>query len=243
VSPSNTDRFTDLENLTRLRFPHLTRAELKLLAAGIEGELAVCGPNLLIDEIANDPISAQSWGQERQIRAELIRWLCLDRHAKEFMDQRGIQIHGARILGDLNLFYANVPFPLTFACCFVDGELNLRYAQILGINLQGTWVNTIAADGVQVRSNIFLRRGFRSTGQVRLPAARIGGNLECDGAMFANPARPGDSESGLALIADGAIITGGVFLRNGFNATGEVRLIGAQIGALDCSNSTFKNPP
>jgi sRNA-binding regulator protein Hfq len=243
ATPGNSRRVADLEILAGSYFGQLTDAELKLLRSAIQGEIAICGPNPLAKDVSNDPITGKLWGAERQIRAALIRWLCLDRQANEFMDPRGIQVHGARILEDLNLFYANVPFPLTLAGCFLDGELNLRYAQLIGINLQGTCVRTIAADGVQIRSNIFLRYGFRCKGQVRLSAARIGGNLECDGATFVNPARPDDSESGLALIADGAIITGGVFLRNGFSALGEVRLIGSQIGSLDCSNGTFKNPP
>src|SRR5260370_835767 len=144
VPPSANERVVDLQNLARSHFLHLTDAELKLLSSAIQGEIAACGPNLPTHDVANDPISAMSWGTE---------------------------------------------------------------------------------------------------GQVRLSAARIGGNLECDGATLVNPARPDDSESGLALIADGAIITGGVFLRNGFSAAGEVRLIGSQIGSLDCSNGTFKNPP
>ena len=44
------------------------------------------------------------------------------------------------------------------------------------------------------------------------------------------------------LRADGCRIIGGVHLRNGFKATGEVRLLGAQIGDnLDCSGGNFDN--
>jgi hypothetical protein len=47
----------------------------------------------------------------------------------------------------------------------------------------------------------------------------------------------------LSLTADRVNVKGSVFLRDGFSAEGEVRLVGAQIGdQLDCSAGTFKNP-
>ncbi len=46
-----------------------------------------------------------------------------------------------------------------------------------------------------------------------------------------------------AITADGATITGGLFLTEGFTATGEVRLLGAQInGQLACHGATLINP-
>ena len=77
--------------------------------------------------------------------------------------------------------------------------------------------------------------GFSATGAVRLLGAKIGGQLDCSGATLTN-------EGGDALFADGAEITGGVFLRDGFSATGAVRLLGAKIGGqLDCSGATLTN--
>jgi hypothetical protein len=233
-----------LELLAKLQFGELSAAEKKLLQAAPRGDAAYCGPSSRDNDPANDPAKAEQWGSEREIRAELICWLCVDRHAKELVDPRGIQVYAAKISGTLNLPHVNVPFPLILACCSLNGALNLRYAEIVAINLHGTWVHSIAADGAQVKNYIFLRNGFHVSGQVRLLAARIGGTLECDGGRFENPVRLGVPESGLALIADGAIVNGAVFLRNGFSAAGEVRLLGAQIGGyVDCTNATFKNPP
>lgn len=46
-----------------------------------------------------------------------------------------------------------------------------------------------------------------------------------------------------SLRADRMVVKGGIFLRNGFEASGEVRLLGAQIGGnLECDNSKFSNP-
>lgn len=244
MPPQKPEHISDLEALARPRFPELTAAEIKLLQAAHKGEIAVCGRSLNFDDMANNPSTAEHWGTERQIRAELIRWLCVDRQAKELVDPRGIHVFAAKISEALDLSHVIASFPLIFACCSLDSELNLRYAEIMAINLQGTWVHSMGADGVQVKKYIHLRKGFHASGEVRLPGARIGGNLDCDGGSFENPALPGAPDSGLALVADGAIVNGAVFLRNGFNAVGEVRLLGAQIGGyLDCMNATFRNPP
>ena len=45
------------------------------------------------------------------------------------------------------------------------------------------------------------------------------------------------------IVADRVTVTGGVFLRDKFHATGEVRLLGASVGGnLVCSGGTFENP-
>lgn len=239
------EQIGELERLARTRFPAppLTEAEVKLVRAAPSGVTAVCGPNPDSRDPRNDPSKAEGWGPERQIRADLIRWICADRQAKELVDPRGILVHGARIWGVLDLFGVTVPFPLTLAYCSLNSELNVRWADISGINLQGTWLDSIGGDGVHVKTNVFLRQGFHANGQVRLLGARIGGNIECDGSTFDNPTRPGALQSGVAFAADGAVVNGAVFMRNGFRAVGAVRLLGAQIGGrLDCSNSAFKNP-
>ena len=69
---------------------------------------------------------------------------------------------------------------------------------------------------------------------------------QCDGGIFTNPSRKDtagkDRGSGYALNADGINVKGAAFLRNGFAATGEVELIGAQIGGnLECDAGTFTN--
>lgn len=235
----------DLESLARARFtnPPLMAAEIRLCRAAVAGQRAVCGPNPTVHDIGNDPSAGELWGAEREIRADLIRWICVNRDVARLVDPQGIDVFGARISGMLNLFHVTVPFPLSLGHCRIDGEMNLRSADILGINLQGSWVDSIAADGVQVKNNVFLRRGFHACGQVRLLAARIGGNLECDGGTFENPSRPGHPESGVALAADGAVIGGAVFLRDGFSALGEVRLLAAEVrGFVDCTNAVIRNP-
>ncbi len=234
----------DLETLARAHFEDLTEAELKLLRAAPKGEVAVCGPNDDDEHPANDPAKAGEWGPDRQIRAGLIRWLCVDRDAKEQVDPMGIQAHGAKITGALDLSFAIVPFPFALWRCRLMDDANFYDVEIPGIDLQGTWVSSISADGARVKGNVFLHDGFRAEGAVRLLGAQIGGQLSCSGGTFTNPPQEGMDASGDALFADGAVVNGGVFLNKGFRADGEVRLLNAQIeGNLECDSSTFVNPP
>src|SRR5271157_6147452 len=88
----------DLEVLAQARFGELSQAELKLLSAAPKGEAAFCGPSGKDDDPANDPAKADEWGSDREIRADLIRWLCVDRDAASAVDPRGIQVHAPGLL-------------------------------------------------------------------------------------------------------------------------------------------------
>jgi hypothetical protein len=146
-----------------------------------------------------------------------------------------------------------------------EGEVRLVGATIAG-NLDcdgGTFHNpgetAIDISGGQVGGGVFLRWDFRAIGEVRLIRTTIAGHLDCGGRLtttgdldrrggiFCNPirnARPSHQDTvGVALNADSIHTGGGVFLRRGFRAEGEVRLVGATIASdLDCGGGTFHNP-
>ncbi len=235
---------SDLESLAHERFSALTAAEIELLRKADKGEFASCGPSMYDDDPANDPSKADEWGHDREIRADLVRWLCVNRAAKEMVDPKGIQIYGARIPGALDLASVIVQFPFHLAHCRLVAAFNLVDAEIPGINLDDSWVNSIVADGAKVKSNIFLRAGFHAIGGVRFPSARIGGFFDCSGGSFTNLPLQGEKEIRPALEIGGSVVGAGVFLRDGFRSAGEVRLHRVRIGVdLDCRGGTFTNPP
>src|SRR5689334_16086488 len=102
----------DLEELAKVRFTSLTDSESKMLQAAANGTTAFCGPSQQDDDLRNDPGSADNWPADRQIRSDLIRWLCIDKAAKDCLDPRGIQLHRARISGALDRSFAPDHFPL-----------------------------------------------------------------------------------------------------------------------------------
>ncbi len=82
-----------------------------------------------------------------------------------------------------------------------------------------------------------IQREFLSRGGIHLAWAKIGANLACDGGLFESS---GERDTGIAIVGDGAEIAGGVFLRGGFKAIGEVRFVGARVGGdFDCSGAEF----
>lgn len=226
------NRAIRLVKLLPKRFGQLTPAEEKLVVFAIYGALVDCSSD---NDEENDPAQADTWGEGRTIRADLIRWLCVDHEAAQLVDVRGIWVKGARIDGYLDLSHANVPFALTFWRCGIPDQITLRHAEIRTLNLLGTYTGPILASELVVRDNLFLADGFRANGQVRLDNATIGGRFNCNGGTFIN-------EDGHALDAAGITVEGSVLLGDGFEARGEVRLLGATIGGqLRCNAGTFIN--
>lgn len=226
----------ELLRLAETRFQSLREAERKLLNAAPLGEAAWCGPSPKDFDPANNPAKADSWGPERSIRAGLIRWLCIDRDARALIDPRGIQAHGARIEGSLDLSFVRVRFPLALRCCSLKEETKLRFLRIPTVSFSGSWVRSINAERAKIKGTLFLSNGFCSEGEVQLLGARIGSNLDCGAGRFRNAA-------GKALRADRIRIRGSLFLRNAFSAEGEVRLLGAEVGGnFECNDGSFSNP-
>ena len=226
----------DLESLARVRFGEVSEAERRLLRAATKGETACSGPNLDSSDQGNDPANAGSWGSERQIRAELIQWLCVEPEAAQRVDPRGVHVWAATVTGKLDLSFRNMGFPLSLCHCYLVNDANLTCLTIPTLSLRGTRTQSLYANDVSVKQNIRLDCGFVSTGDVLLQGAHIGGSLACSGGNFRNPA-------GAALSADRIIVGGSVFLKDGFRAEGEVRLPGAQIGSsLECDGGLFQNP-
>ncbi len=237
-----------LEEMAREKFSPLSEAEERVVRAAPDGTIADCSLGGDVDPAKADGTGgapAEKWPDRRNVRADLIRWLCVDRVAREQVDPRGIWILGVRITGDLDLSFANVAFPLALVRCRMEQLLIVQGARMTTLSLAGSWVGPIFADGLNVEGGLFLRDGFHAEGEVRLPGATIGSNLEATGGTFNNP-------RGYALFADHIKVTGSVLMKpelnpkgeiqNGFAAAGEVRLLGAAIGnSLDAEGGTFKN--
>ncbi len=91
--------------------------------------------------------------------------------------------------------------------------------------------------GANIVGNVWLNRGFKANGEVFLVATKIGNDLDCLNGQFINK-----NKKAKALNCGRASIGGDVYLNGGFQAEGEVNLIGAMIsGSLNCINCRFAN--
>lgn len=213
--------------------PILTPAELKLLEASANGEIADFSS---IGSADNNPVDGPCWNEQRTLSAEVVRTLLTRTNPSWCVRPAGVRIVGARIAGVLDLAGAEVGFPIAFIKCCFERELSLRGASVESVFLGGSDLPGVSAQSLRARADIQLCDGFRARGAVRFDRATIDGNFSCNGAILNNHDR-------FALIADEAAIRGHLLLSNGFHATGEVSIRRAQIGGMFyCSHASFENP-
>ncbi len=235
---------SDLQALAEANFGTLSDAEKLLLERVPIGEWSVCGPNDNNRDKANDPKDADNWGPARRIRAALLDWLCTDGEARKQVHWQGVQLYGADVTGSLDLSLVSIPFQLALRRCRLQEVMILSQAEVSQLDLQGSLVPGIGADGVIVKNQVLLGNGFTAAGGVRFSGAQIGSDFDCSGGAFTNPPQKNVPASGMALDAARINVKGYVFFSNAFIASGEVGLLSAQIGGnLDCSGGTFTNPP
>ena len=212
-------------------------------------EHVACGEwlDLAVGGEAIDEAAMRSWGDSQTCRAAVIRDILRGRLVAD-PDPHGLRLRGARIAGRLDLQDLATNVHLELQDCLLEEGVCARRARLAGLVLTGCHIEHPAEpplDGVRLTCSVLgLDRirviGHAGLGAVRLSGAQIGGRLDCAGAELSN-------DSGPALLADGLQVSRGMFLRDGFTATGSgeagaVRLSGAQIGGrLDCAEAELSN--
>lgn len=88
--------------------------------------------------------------------------------------------------------------------------------------------HALSADGIAVKGEVCLGKGFAAIGEVRFVGSQIDGNLDCTGAVLGGGVQDGESTQAV-LSADGSHIRGQVFLNSSFRAKGDVQFIGARV--------------
>jgi hypothetical protein len=238
-----------LVELARGNFANLSKSELALLRfAGANpapgGGFAAAGPSSNPDDPSNEPAHADEWSKDREVRASVIRWLCVDPEAIRLTDPRGLRLLGAKIVGGLNLSKVRVPFSITLRNCSIPEVIDLKSTTINSLDLSGSYTGPIHAVLINVADDLVLGNGFHAAGQVILEDAKIG-LLLATGGHFRYSPEPADTmptvKTALNLID--AKIKGRVLMDQGFESQGAVSLFHAVIGdGLVCTSSRFINP-
>ena len=240
-----------LVELAAAKFPNLSRAERAMLAfaqAGNvdRGQYAIAGTSANPQDPSNDPKHSDEWSKDREIRAQLIRWLCEDPQAMQLVGSTGIQVMGARIIGGLNLDLVRAPFGISLAQCSMPGRVSLLGAHLEWVNMAGTKCGEIYGPGL-VTGAVFLPN-VDSSGWLELDSAKIDGNLYARGAHFRHGAEPipymEDLASWkLAVRISYATIRGFVDMTGGFEADGAAQIDNDSIGGdFTLFGSRFINP-
>ena len=249
---------TPLIRLAASKFPDLTKAERALLEFSdlknrARGEFALAGPSAVPNDSSNDPAHADRWDHDREVRAELIEWLCVDRDAARLVDPRGIRLLGARVTGKLDLSHIRVPFGIAMIRSSIPEQINLDSAEIPKLDLAASSAGEIFAPGIVVDGDADIGwdgheygSEFRASGEVYLQGARIGGLLCFGGGRFHSSAAPlsgVQAEIKAAIDIADIAVKGAVRMCCGFESQGAVVLRGANIGgALMCNGGRFINP-
>ncbi len=205
-------------------FVSLLPAEKTLLEACRMGMRADIGEGKRPENLSDD----------NQVRPGFIRFLALGGDDRAPVHEKGVQIAGAWIDGDLDLEACHCVAPILIHGCKIAGDVIVRDATLSILSLVATAIDSLQGDRLTTFGAILLRDGFSASGEVRLLGAKIGGDLSCNGGKF-------EAKEGNALSCDGADISGAAFFANGFHATAEVRLLGANIGGdLSCKDGKFE---
>jgi hypothetical protein len=205
-----------------------------------------CGPNPKFEDPSNDPANAAKWDHQREIRADLIRWIFVDRNAAQLIDPVGVRAMGARVVGKLDMVDVRQPFGLWLVRSEIPEIMSFDFADLLALVFTGSHTAGISAPGVHLHNGAYLDQGFQSSAQVFFGNSRIDSDFTCVGGHFNHDPKPGgapwDSEKP-ALFLGVARVQGPIWLSYGFSANGAVDINGVTCAAsVFCTGGTFSNP-
>jgi len=250
-----------LVKLGALNFPNLTPAERALLAFAersntSRGKFAIAGSSDAPLDPSNDPAHADEWAHDRDVRADLIRWLAVDNGANSLVDPSGVRLLGARIVGPVDLSHVKVPFAITLVRCSIPQPMVLESTDLPYLDLSGSYTGSIHAPNLTVHGDLNLgsvedssspkSAPFNASGTVSFESAKIRGSANFGGGHFhyvEKEARAAAKPLRLALYMSGSEVTDNVQLCCGFESDGCTFMDENSIGGdFDCYGGRFVNP-
>lgn len=156
---------------------------LRLLNAVADGVVA----DYTIGESNNDPEHGECWGDNRKLSASLVREVCLGKHKQAPLEARGINIKGARIVGELDLSWTELRIPLKFEKCYFDSPIKLIQARTKTIEFTGSFMRYgLDGGGLHADGDIHIQNVV-SRGAIEFPGSRVDGRMNFNGANIYAP--------------------------------------------------------
>ena len=207
-----------------------TESERQVWAAFARGEQVDLRAQ---DAEADDPRRAETWDASRRVRAEVVAALWLGAVKPAAGRVGGLRLAGALVEGSVDVRGGVINCPVEMTGCCFTGAVVLAEARTRTVDLSGSVLQTMDAAAAEFGGHLILQQC--QTAAVSLGVAHVSGQLNLIGAKLASP-------GGTALQADGITVDGGMFGQDGFQAEGEVRLVGAHIsGPLVLSGAKLAN--
>ncbi len=193
------------------------------------------------EELAATDDNEKRWGDKcREISSRFLHDVLAGRTWHEAIPHAGVQIGGARIVGDLNLENAELVRAVWIYDSRVEGAITLRRARTKDmIGMGGTRVRgSFEADGMRSESSLFLRSGTALLSGGNLTGAKLDGDFDVSGTTV-----NGVLEGGALHVGGNAYLSStkdykssfmGIVLR-GADVAGQLDMRGVTVsGHLDC---------
>jgi hypothetical protein len=202
------------------QFGQLSQAETRLLRALSTGSTIWCGPNEKPTDPANDPAAAASWGPQRAVRSEVLRWVLVDPLPRGRLHPGGIELGGAIVKGKFDLSFLDLTVPLTLRQCAIPDEIDLSSVQSRTLSFWKSRTGRIRARRAMVRGDLIFTDA--NLGPVLASRAQIDGDLNCAGAHM---------DSGEVVFnAMQSVIGGNASFSEGFETDGTIELSLVKVG-------------
>jgi hypothetical protein len=197
----------------------------------------------------DDPEGGEGWGEDRQVRAEVLVALVSGAFKVEPGQAGAVYLQHARVIGKIDLPGGAFRHPLWFEECRIADGIDLSEATtrtlvltdcyvgpsrlvrakingmfaLRGAHLDGKDGPALNASGLTVATDMICDGGLQAEGTVSLTDASIGGGLSLRDAHL-------NGEGGAALDAARLTVAKDMLCDEGFQAEGEINLFGARIG-------------
>lgn len=203
-------------------------------------EPLITGPLDLSDSTISVPLLVTDCHFDEEIRLlyTRARWINLSGS----LLTKGLAAEGLEIDGELDLSLIRSHGPVDLVNVSISDDLDLAGAQLLA-----TYPYALTAGGAEVGNHVVMN-DVVAKGSIRLPSAKVAGDLRCDrtsltgnpGPSVENPKN--DPRAFPALALSRATVGGAFSWRFGAKAQGDVDLSGAKVGLLDDAIDSWPDP-